>query len=134
MLNNTNIVELEITTNTTASFAKNLTCIFDSYLFNVQINEDLTDARDTGDVVISIENLGLLNTTIESVYINGTYIALENFDENIFEISPLDYILLTISMIDLEAIIGVVLIGEELEIFVRTKEGAEDIHLETVVL
>jgi hypothetical protein len=57
---------------------------------------------------------------------------LGNFIESNYEIGAGSSIQLTITMANLEIIMGSVDIGELLEILVRTKEGAEDIHEETV--
>ena len=85
-------------------------------------------------IVINIENNGIFNVTIDSININGTYIPLVNFTESIYEIGAGDSIQFTISMADLESIMGgiTIVINDILIIIVRTKEGAEDTHEETV--
>jgi len=91
-----------------------------------------TVAVDTGNVVITIENNGIFNVTVDSVYVNDTFVSLSNFVETIYEIGASNSIQFTIAITDLESIIGTVDSGEILKILVRTKEGAEDIHEETV--
>ena len=130
-INASNTLNLKVTTNTTAVAYASLNSFVDTARYNIKIDED-TSASNSGNLVIKINNLGLLNVTVNSVYINGTYIPLSSFTETIYEITSEDSIDLTISMIDLEAIIGTVDQGDILVIVVRTVEGAEDTHEETV--
>ncbi|MHA1104816.1 MAG: STT3 domain-containing protein [Promethearchaeota archaeon] len=132
-INNTDTVQVSITTNTTALTSTNLTTIVDSALYNIRIEDSETDARDLSDVVITMYNDGELDLNLDSVYINGTYIGLSQFTETMYNISVDLSIQLTISMADLEAIIGTVNDGDTLEILVITREGAEDLHEETVI-
>ncbi|GAH41602.1 unnamed protein product, partial [marine sediment metagenome] len=80
----------------------------------------------------------IFNVTVDSIFIeyllNGTYIPLVNFTESIYEIGAGSSIQFTISMEDLESILGVsdIVVNDILIIIVRTKEGAEDTHEETV--
>ena len=131
-LNSSNILNVNITTNTTAQFDMDFTTIVNSQLYNINIEDTGTTASDTLNVVITVENNGIFNVTIDSVYVNDTYISLGNFIESNYEIGAGSSIQLTITMANLESIMGSVDIGELLEILVRTKEGAEDIHEETV--
>ena len=108
------------------------TTIVNSQLYNINIEDTGTTASDTLNVVITVENNGIFNVTIDSVYVNDTYISLGNFIESNYEIGAGSSIQLTITMANLESIMGSVDIGEILKILVRTKEGAEDIHEETV--
>jgi hypothetical protein len=133
MINASNIVNVNITTNTTAQVSMNFSASVDSSLYDININDAGTTASDLQNVIISIENNGLFNVIVHSVYINDTFIPLNSFTEGIYEIGVGNSIQLTISMGDLEDIIGPVNIGEILKILVRTKEGAEDVHEETVV-
>ena len=104
----------------------------DSIRYNIEIDET-SAASNSGNVVIVINNIGSLNVTVDSVYINGTIIPLVNFTETTYDIGSGNSIQLTISMSDLEAIIGLIVNqGDILEILVRTIEGAEDTHEETV--
>ena len=131
-LNSSNILNVKVTTNTTAQFDMDFTTIVDSRLYNINIDDTGTTASNTGNVVITIENNGIFNVTIDSVYVNNTFISLGNFIETNFEIGAGGSIQLTIAMTDLEVIIGSVDLGELLKILVRSKEGAEDVHEETV--
>ena len=131
-LNSSNILNVEVTTNTTAQFDLDLTVAVDSRFYNINIDGVGTVAYDTGNVVIDIDNIGFLNVTLESVYVNNTFISLSNFAITNYVIGTGDSIQLTISMVDLESIIGAVFADETLVILVRTEEGAQDIHEEVV--
>jgi hypothetical protein len=131
-LNSSNILNVEVTTNTSAQFDLDLTVTVDSRFYNILIDDSGTVAVDTGNVVIDVENHGYFNVTLDSVYVNNTFIALSNFIITNYIIGTDDPIQLTISMPNLESIIGPVAADETLVLLVRTKEGAEDIHEETV--
>jgi hypothetical protein len=132
-LNSSNILNVKITTNTTAQFDLDLTVTVDSRFYNINIDGLGTVAYDTGgNVVIKIENIGLINVTLESVYVNNTFISLSNFIVTSYTIGTTIPIQLTISMVNLENIIGTVDPYETLVFLVRTEEGAEDLHEEIV--
>ena len=135
-LNSSNILNVEVTTNATAQFDMDFTTIVNSQLYNINIEDSGTTASNTGNVVITIENNGIFNVTLDSVYVNNTFISLSNFIITNYTIEPGSSIQLTITMTDLktiiEPIIGSVDLGDLLKILVRTKEGAEDVHEETV--
>ena len=133
MLNSSNIVNVNITTNTSAQYNLDFPAFVDSILYELNIDDTETIASNTGNVAIKIDNNGLYNLTIDSVFINNTFISLSNFVENIYEIETGFSIQFTISMLDLESIIGAVDVGESLNILVRSKEGAEYIHEEIVI-
>ncbi|MBA7548573.1 hypothetical protein ES705_41034 [subsurface metagenome] len=135
MLNASNIVNVNITTDTTAQFSMDFSASVDSQFYDINIDDIGTTASVTGNILITIENNGIFNVTVDSININGTYIPLVNFTESIYEIGAGDSIQFTISMADLESIIkgGItIVINDILIIIVRTKEGAEDTHEETV--
>ena len=133
-INDTDTVQVSITTNTTASTSIDLTAIVDSALYNLRIQDSETSAKDSTNVVIKVYNDGELDLNLDSVYINGTYIGLSHFTETMYNISIGLSIQLTISMLNLEAIIGTnVIVGDTLEILVITREGAEDFLEETVI-
>jgi len=132
-LNSSNILNVDVTTNTTAQFDMDFTVFVDSQFYNVEIDDSGTEASDSANVVITIENTGIFNVTLDSVYVNGTLISLGNFIITNYTIEPGTSIQLTITMDTLDDILGYdVIIGETLEFLVRTEEGAEDIHEETV--
>ena len=132
MLNATNILNVKVTTNTSAEFDLDVIVTVDSHLYKIDIDDPGTIASNTGNVVIYIKNTGLFNVTLDAVYINNTFISLTEFIITSYTIGTSNPIQLTISMTNLEAIIGAVNVGDKLDILVRTKEGAEDTHVETV--
>jgi dolichyl-diphosphooligosaccharide--protein glycosyltransferase len=134
MLNASNIVNVNITTNTTAQVSMDFSASVDSKLYDVNIDDIGTAASATGNVLITIENNGIFNVTVDSININGIYIPLVNFTESIYEIGAGNSIQFTISMDDLEILMGgiSIVVNDVITIIVRTKEGAEDIHEETV--
>jgi len=134
MLNASNIVNVNITTNTTAQVSMDFSASVDSQFYDVNIDDTGTSASALLNVMIKIENNGIFNVTVDSININGTYIPLVNFTESIYEIGAGSSIQFTISTSDLETIMGGISIdlNDVLIIIVRTKEGAEDIHEETV--
>jgi len=136
-LNSTNILNVNITTNTTAQFDMDFSASVDSQFYDINIDDIGTTASATpitGNVLITIENNGIFNVTVDSININGTYIPLVNFTESIYEIGAGSSIQFTISTDALEIIMGGIdiALNDILIIIVRTKEGAEDIHEETV--
>jgi hypothetical protein len=110
-----------------------LTAVVDPVLYNVRIENGETSASISQGVDITMYNDGKLDLNIDSVYINETFIGLLHFSETTFNISVGLSTQLTISMAELESIIGSVNVGETLEILVITREGAEDILEETVI-
>ena len=133
-LNSSNILNVNITTNTSAQYNMNFSVFVDSNLYKINIDDTGTFASITGNLVIKIDNEGLFNLTVDSVYINNTLISFSNFVEDIYEIGVGSSIQFTIiDIIDLlNSIFGSVDDGEILSIIVRTKEGAEDIHDEII--
>jgi hypothetical protein len=132
-INMTNQMNIDVSTNTTAMAYHEFSAIVDSYYYNIEIDSTETIARDTFNVEIRINNNGKLNVTVDSIYINGTYISLGAFIENIYEIGVGGFVEFTISMANLESYIGSVEVNHDLEILIRTVEGAEDTHLEKVI-
>ncbi len=136
-LNSSNILNVNITTNTTAQVSMDFSASVDSQFYDINIDDVGTTASATpitGNVLITVENNGIFNVTVDSININGTYIPLVNFTESIYEIGTGSSIQFTISTDDLEIIMGSIdiEINNILIIIVRTKEGAEDLHEETV--
>jgi dolichyl-diphosphooligosaccharide--protein glycosyltransferase len=133
-VNSSNIVNLNVTTNTTASAIKSLSAIVESTYYNIDINAVNTLIRDSLNLVVSIDNKGLYNVTVDAIYVNGTYIPLSNFSPTNYLIGAGKSITLTMSTVNLESIIGNVNINDKIVILVRTLEGAEDTQTETVLL
>jgi len=135
-INESNDVLVNVTTTNLSVYAiTTLNAYVDSAYYNITIDDDGTSAIDTvgGDLTILINNEGIRNVTIDSVYVNNTFIPLTNFTETIFEIGTGESLELTISINDLEFWLGVINVDDILEIIVRTEEGAEDIHEEIVI-
>ena len=135
-INQTNLVKVNITTNTTASVLMDFNAIVNSALYNISIDDTHTSASApaSGHLVITIDNLGSLNVTVEGIYINDTYVDLSNFEELFYEIGVGNSIELTVVMSIIEGLIGKdVIAGDYLKILVRTQEGAEDEHIEQVI-
>ncbi|MBY9010101.1 MAG: hypothetical protein KGD74_09580, partial [Candidatus Lokiarchaeota archaeon] len=130
-LNSSNIVNVNITTNTSAQYNMDFSVFVDSTLYDINIDDTGTTASNLGNVVIKIDNEGLFNLTVDSVYINNTLISLSSLG-TVYEIGAGNSILFTISMTNLEIILGPVDVDDILNILVRTKEGAEDMHDEIV--
>jgi dolichyl-diphosphooligosaccharide--protein glycosyltransferase len=132
-INYTNQININVTTNTTAMAYKEFSASVDSKYYNIDINPTGTIARNSFNVEIVVDNLGAFNVTVDSIYINGTYIPLGEFTETVYEIVAGGSVKFTISMANLETYIGPVNINDDLEILVRTLQGAEDTHLENVI-
>ena len=99
--------------------------------YNIEIDETASNAsaNPSGYLNITVINHGLLNTTINAVYINDTYINLGNFSSVILEIDHLGgNVTLSMSMDEVEAWLGGIVInaGSKLKIFIGTQEEAED--------
>ena len=133
IINKTNDVIVNVTTTSSAEVIKIFRAVVDSPNYNITIDDGQTSADDSGILQISITNQGLSNVIIDSVYINNTFISLNAFNEQTFNISVGNSLILTINMTLIEAKIGIIDIDDILEIIVRTEEGAEYIHEEIVI-
>ncbi len=137
-INKSNEINVRVTTYSTAYDNETLYAKVDSELYNIEIDGPGTIA-DIGDdkFTIQINNYGNWNVTIDSIYVNETYINLSEFvfeEGSSYEIANLTgYIILTMTITRLEQLIGVALTDEHtLLILARTIEGAEDSHEEAV--
>jgi len=133
MINNSDECIVNITTNSSVVLIEPLNAYTDSTYYKITIDDSGTSAVNDGLLTILIQNEGLLNVTLDSVYINNTYFSLDAFNEQIFEVGLGDSLELTIDMSIIIAKIGPVVDDDILEILVRTQEGAEDTHEEIVV-
>ena len=133
IINKTNDVIVNVTTTSSAEVIKTFRAFVDSPNYNITIDDGQTSADDSGILQISITNQGLSNVIIDSVYINNTFMSLNAFNEQTFNISVGNSLILTINMTLIEAKIGIIDIDDRLEIIVRTEEGAEYIHEEIVI-
>jgi hypothetical protein len=123
---------IRITTNSTVEINETLNAYVDSVYYDIIIDDGGTSAIDSGSLTILINNQGLLNVTVDSVYINNTFFSTDAFNELIFEIGAGGSLELTISMAIIESKLGIINVDDILEILVRTVEGAEDVHQEIV--
>ncbi|MEJ2277713.1 MAG: hypothetical protein P8Y70_08195 [Candidatus Lokiarchaeota archaeon] len=87
-LNQSNIVNVNVTTYSGTDTSKQFKAYVDNNLFNVSIDKSKSSASYGGDLVLDVSNLGLHNVTIDSVYINQSYISIANFNPKSFEMSP----------------------------------------------
>ncbi len=126
-INKSNDVLVNVTTNTTAELIN----IFKA-LENAPGNPNYYDidisgstAESVGFLTINVQNDGKTPVTIDSVFINNTYVPMANFSENNFDISIGGSLDLTVLLSDLD--LGFTIVQDEkLEIIVSSKEGAED--------
>ncbi|MFX1500084.1 MAG: STT3 domain-containing protein [Promethearchaeota archaeon] len=123
---------VRITTNSSLELIEVLNAYTDPTYYNINIDDEETSADINGDLIITINNNGLLNVTLDSVYINNTYISLDAFNIDTIEIESGGSSVLTINITDIPPEITFT-DGDKLEILVRTQEGAEDTHEEVVV-
>jgi len=99
--------------------------------YNIEINESST-ASASGSLNIVVINHGLLNITINNLYINDTYIDLGNFSSVNFEIESLGgSIILSKSMSVVETWLGDIVIDDssKLKIYISTQEEVEDEYI-----
>jgi len=121
---------------------------YESIFNNLQIDDDNTYVDNSGNMTLIFSNTGQANVTIESVYVNDTYVPLSSLYAyyndtwvpltssylHAFEIGIGESMELTIQTNDLESIIGLTINDDdELVILIRTEEGAEIYHEEIVI-
>ncbi len=134
-INKSNEVRVNITTDTTATTIHTFNAIVDNNLYNITISSADSSADLFGDLIIKTTNGGTRDLNIDSVYINGTYFNINDFSLGVGEsldLEPLDSVTLTIPMsyvnntLIIQLGIPELYSSDELEVLVRTKEGAED--------
>ena len=149
MINKSNAMIVNVTTTIPSVYTNTtLNAYVDPVYYNIMIDDDNTIVDDSGNMTLVFDNNGMSNVTIESVYVNDTYVPLANLytyfnntwvpltNSNLhaFEIAIGDSMEITIQVSDLEVITGLTIdVGEELVILIRTEEGAEIYHEEIVV-
>ncbi|MFX1575186.1 MAG: STT3 domain-containing protein [Promethearchaeota archaeon] len=137
-INESNAVTVNVTTS--SPIAKAIDTLYgyvDPKYYNITIINSGTTAFEDGNLTILIKNQGQFDVNIDAVYINsstyGSYISLDSFFETSFNITAGSSFQLTLSRTTLQDKLGKTLTtGDKLEILVRTKEGAEFTHIETV--
>ena len=129
-VNKSNFISVNITTNTTAQQVKVFIALenppHDPNYYDIEIDEANTEVI-AGDLKITVNNYGKTIVTVDSVYINNTYISLSNFTQVNFDIGINGSLELTIDLTVLGTILDFpVSDDDKLKILVITKEGAED--------
>jgi hypothetical protein len=140
-INESNTVKINITTNTSAQANMNFIAQVNKLYYNITINDAGTTAilPLTNDMTIKIISGGRLDATLDSIYINNTFIPLANFHFNVgtsYLIGNLgESITIAIKLEKIRDALGVINIntGDKLKILARTREGAESTHIETVI-
>ncbi|GAH35090.1 unnamed protein product, partial [marine sediment metagenome] len=147
-INKSNDMIVNVTTTSAAKADKVLEAYVDPVYYDLRIDDVGTSAFDIANVTLSFTNYGQQNVTLESVYINNTYIPLSNLYANFestwvpltsnnleaFEIGIGNSMEITISVDDLEVILGLAIdVNDELVIVIRVEEGAEINHQEIVI-
>ncbi|MFW9875774.1 MAG: STT3 domain-containing protein, partial [Candidatus Thorarchaeota archaeon] len=140
MINKSNKMIVNVTTNSTAKASGILNAYVDPVYYNIVIDDDGTHVDNSENMTIILTNAGIADVMIDSVYVNDTYIPLPHLyvyfndtwvpltSSNIaaFKIGIGDTMELTISVSDLEAITEKSIDpDDEIEITLRTVEGAE---------
>ncbi|UCC19694.1 MAG: hypothetical protein JSV62_00005, partial [Promethearchaeota archaeon] len=132
-INKSDDILVNITTTTAAEYVTILEAIVETEFYDITIDPTITRIDlSENEVRIKIINNGLLNVTIDSIYINGTYIPLSNFtfeEGTSFEIGSLGgSITITMLVDDLETLIEVdpLNVDDKLVILARSIEGAEN--------
>ena len=148
MINKSNEMIVNITTTSTAKAGEVLYAYVDQGYYDITIDDDNTYVDNSGNMTLIFSNTGQANVTIESVYVNDTYVPLSSLYAyyndtwvpltssylHAFEIGIGESMELTIQTNDLESIIGLTINDDdELVILIRTEEGAEIYHEEIVI-
>jgi hypothetical protein len=136
-INKSNYVIVNITTNTSAQYLKVFQALenppTDPQYYNININT--STAQYISDIVINVKNYGKTVVTMDSVYINGTYIPLQSFSlgsGQTYNIGVGSSISLTISSVILQTFIPFAQ-NNKLKILARTAQGAEHEYIITVI-
>ncbi|MFX1530567.1 MAG: STT3 domain-containing protein [Promethearchaeota archaeon] len=147
MINKSNEMIVNVTTTSTAKTSEILYAYVNQSYYNIVIDDDNTYVDENANTTLVFSNNGRFNVTLESVYINDTYVALSNFftffnnswvrltSTNIeaFDINTGDTMKLTINTNDLALVTGLTFdLNTEVIILIRTEEGAEILHEEIV--
>ncbi|MFX0164679.1 MAG: STT3 domain-containing protein [Candidatus Hodarchaeota archaeon] len=148
MLNKSTEIIVNITTTSTATTSETFNAYVDPAYYSLVIDDDATEVDNNANMTLLFTNTGKANVTIESLYVNDTYVPLSNIyayfnntwvpltSSNIlaFEIGIGDTMELTIRVNDLEVITGLTInVDDEVIITIRTEEGPEIIHEEIVI-
>jgi archaellum component FlaG (FlaF/FlaG flagellin family) len=138
-INKSNEINVRVTTYSTAYDNETFYAKVNSEFYNIEINglgtiADLSDDKLT----IRINNNGYWNVSIDSIYVNETYINLSEFvfeEGSSYEIANrTGYIIISMTLTRLEQLLELLPLDDQdsLLILARTLEGAEDSHEEAV--
>ncbi len=139
-INQSNIIEINVSTKSGMSIKQSFTAevnpVSNPDKYSIEIL-DISSAEYSQDLLtLNLKNIGDDNLTIDAVYVNNTYIPWSTItivDNENLTIETGEEITLTITLTDLELLIGTINVDDTLEILIRTQEGAEDTHVITVV-
>ncbi|MBY8984588.1 MAG: glycosyltransferase family 39 protein, partial [Candidatus Lokiarchaeota archaeon] len=81
-INQSNDMIVKVTTTSTAEVNKTLEAYVDPIYYDLRIDEDGTSAYNSANMTLLFSNYGQQNVTLESVYVNDTYIPLSNLYVN----------------------------------------------------
>ncbi|MHA1149553.1 MAG: STT3 domain-containing protein [Promethearchaeota archaeon] len=136
-INVSNNVKVNVTTNKAAFWNKTFKAVLHPTQgpkwYDILISPSNSTADEDGTLSFEVKyptDSGILNITIDSVYVNDTYIGLDQFTvlgspKYILEVGDVRYF--SISMAIIEARTGLQFYADEkLKLVVRTIEGAED--------
>lgn len=148
MINKSDEVVINVTTTSTAKAGKILHAYVDPGYYNLTLDDVNTIVDNSRNMTLVFTNNGMANVTLDSVYVNDTYVALNNLfvyfnnswvrltGSNLaaFNVGIGDSMEITIQVSDLETITGLSIdVDDVVAILIRTEEGAEIYHEETVV-
>lgn len=147
-INQSNNMIVNVTTTSTAEVSATLDAYVDHGYYDLRIDGAGTSIFDIANMTLLFTNYGQQNVTIDSVYVNNTYLPLSNLFVNFkstwipltsnnleaFELGIGNSMELTIIVDDLESILGFPIgVSDELVIIIRFEEGAEISHVESVI-
>ncbi|MBD3253561.1 MAG: hypothetical protein GF383_00630 [Candidatus Lokiarchaeota archaeon] len=131
-LNVSNSLIVNVTTNNPTVYTYDTIIVIENApdspnYYNIEIDETNTEA-DATNLKITVDNPGETSVQVNSVYVNNTFISLDNFINSEFDIDREESLELEIELSVLNGLLGFsVSQGDSLKILVRTKKGAEDI-------
>ncbi|MFX1338052.1 MAG: hypothetical protein ACFFDK_05545, partial [Promethearchaeota archaeon] len=99
--------------------------------YDIEIDTDGTDkskAVNNGALTLKIDNEGKTSVTIDSVYINGTYIDISDFSTPPYDLAIGGSKTITLNNFENYVPKLTINVGSKLKILVRTTQGAEDVE------
>ncbi|MHA2120717.1 MAG: hypothetical protein ACW990_05880 [Promethearchaeota archaeon] len=135
-INKSDDVIINVTTTSSAKTGEIFSAYVDPLYYNIEIDDPGTTVLNSGNMTISFTNIGQINVTLTSIYINNTFISLPNlytyFNDSwvplsssfmdAFNIDIGDSMEITVRTNDLETIIGTTInVDDEVVILIRTE-------------